>query len=290
MEMRKKHAVIVIFLQILFTMLFSVQVYGAKTVTTTTWTGPVNKTTTGTKTSTQTSTMSKKAAKTYSSSKTTCTSRRTYLASQTSKKKVIKSVTVMKTVTTKYTKGSKTKKVITKIVTTTKTMTYTAKTVKTTVYETGDQPDIDKIAPLADQILRDAFHQVGMKILINTGASSAGQTSMKNKTITLKKADDVVYHELGHFLSCMAGSYSSGSKFTSIYEEEKMKYTKSYSSYIRSSAAEYFAESYKDYILDRANLKATRPKTYAAIVEALSNLTPEMIAKQTALLNRFQWN
>jgi hypothetical protein len=129
-----------------------------------------------------------------------------------------------------------------------------------------------------------------MKILINTGASSAGQTSMKNKTITLKKADDVVYHELGHFLSCMAGSYSSGSKFTSIYEEEKMKYTKSYSSYIRSSAAEYFAESYKDYILDKANLKATRPQTYAAIVEALSKVTPEMIAKQKALIDKFKWN
>jgi hypothetical protein len=286
--MRKKRTVIL--LQILFTMLFSVQVYGAKTVTTTTWTGPVNKTTTSTKTSTKTTTMSKKAAKTYSTSKTSCTLRRTYLASQTSKKKVIKSVTVMTTVTTKYTKGSTTKKVITKAVTTTKAMTYTAKTVKTIVYETGDQPDIDTIAPLADSVLREAFHQVGMTVRINTDASYAGYTSIKDRTLTLKKADDVVYHELGHFLSCMAGSYSSGSKFASIYEAEKMKYTNSYYAYVRSSASEYFAESYKDYILDKANLKATRPQTYAAIVEALSKVTPEMIAKQKALIDKFKWN
>jgi uncharacterized membrane-anchored protein YjiN (DUF445 family) len=244
----------------------------------------VSKTAKKTKTSTKTTNM-KKASKKTSSSTTTNRSRKTSTASQTSKKKVVQQVTVTKKVTTKYTKGSKKKKVTTKTVTETKLTTYKAKTMTSVQYENGDQPSVDKIAPLADESVRDAFKELGMKILIKTDASYTGYTNMQEGMIILKKADDVVYHELGHFLSYIGGNYCTTEKFKIIYEEERMKYNQFNASYVRSTSYEYFAESYKDYLLDEDNLKATRPKTYEAIEECLSMVTPDTIAKQKYYLS-----
>ena len=38
--------------------------------------------------------------------------------------------------------------------------------------------------------------------------------------------------------------------------------------YVTQNASEYFAESVKDYILNNAALKSTRPQTYAAVQNA----------------------
>lgn len=280
--MRKKIAAMLMLF--LFVFLITIPASAEKAVTNTTWVSPVSKTIKKTKTSTKTTTMKTKAKKTTSSKKTN-KSKKTSTASQTSKKKVVKEITVTKTVTTKYTKGSKKAKVTTKTVTATTTTTYKAKTVTNIVYENGDQLDVNKIAPLADEVVRNAFQQVGMKMKINTGASYTGYTSMTQGVIILKRADEVVYHELGHFLSYMGGNYCTTEKFKEIYEEEKAKFTGYNSSYIRTTPYEYFAESYKDYVLNREELKNTRPKTYAAIVECLSKLTPETIAKQKYCLS-----
>jgi hypothetical protein len=175
--------------------------------------------------------------------------------------------------------------VTTKTVTQTKLTTYKAKKVTSVQYENGDQPDVDTVAPQADESVRDAFKEVGMKLLINTGASYTGCTNMREGVIILKNVDDVVYHELGHFLSYMGSNYCTTEKFKIIYEEEREKYTKFNSSYVKSTAYEYFAESYKDYILDQDNLKKTRPKTYEAIEECLSMITPDTVAKQKYYLS-----
>jgi hypothetical protein len=197
----------------------------------------------------------------------------------------VKAITVTKTVTTKYTKGSKKAKVTTKTVTATTTTTYKAKKVTNIVYENGDQLDVNKVAPLADEVVRNAFQQVGMKMRIDTGASYTGYTSMTEGVIILKKEDDVVYHELGHFLSYMGGNYCTTEKFKAVYEEEKARITGYNASYFQSTPYEYFAESYEDYVLNREQLRTSRPKTYAAIQECLSKLTPETIAKQKYCLS-----
>jgi hypothetical protein len=282
MRMRKK--ITAMLLLLVFVFLFTIPASAEKTVTSTTWVSPVTKTTQKTKTSTKTTTMKTKAKKTSNSTKTSKSSK-TNTARQTSKKKIVQEVTVTKKVTTKYTKGSKKKKVTTKTTTKTKLTTYKAKTVTSIQYETGDQPDVDEIAPQANESVRDAFKELGMKIEVNTGVSYTGYTNIKEGVIILKKVDDTIYHELGHFLSYICGNYCTTEKFKEIYNEERMKYNQFNSSYIRSTVYEYFAESYKDYLLDAENLERTRPRTYEAVKECLSEVTPDTVAKQKYYLS-----
>jgi hypothetical protein len=95
----------------------------------------------------------------------------------------------------------------------------------------------------------------------------------------LKKHDNTIYHELGHFLAFMAGNADTKSDFKEIYEAEKDQFTGVNKSYVTQSSSEYFAESYKDYVLDASALKSSRPKTYESIVAALAKVTDKQIEK-----------
>ena len=55
------------------------------------------------------------------------------------------------------------------------------------------------------------------------------------------------------------------------------------------NASEYFAESVKDYILNNASLKSSRPQTYAAVQNALNQITDAQIAKIQKIYGAF-WN
>ncbi len=50
-----------------------------------------------------------------------------------------------------------------------------------------------------------------------------------------------------------------------------------------------FAESVKDYILNNASLKSSRPQTYAAVQNALNQITDAQIAKIQKIYGAF-WN
>ena len=84
---------------------------------------------------------------------------------------------------------------------------------------------------------------------------------------------------MGHFLAFVAGNVDKRLDFASIYNEEKGKYAGTNTNYVTQNASEYFAESFKDYTLNASALQKSRPKTYQAIVSALSNVTSQQINK-----------
>lgn len=95
--------------------------------------------------------------------------------------------------------------------------------------------------------------------------------------IVIKKGSDarVLYHEIGHAYDAgAAGMYSTAhhDEFDKIYKAEMYKFRgfpdTSYS-HTRSTAEEYFAESFALYFLDRGKLKKYAPKTYAYMQKVL---------------------
>ena len=123
----------------------------------------------------------------------------------------------------------------------------------------------------------NAFNTLGMKLVVNPGVNYDGVFTAQTGTITVKAQNGTVYHELGHFLAFIAGNYDKSAKFAGVYSAEKGLYTEHNKAYVCSSPAEYFAESYCQYILANGELKASRPQTYAAIEEALSKVTDAQV-------------
>ena len=245
------------------------------------------KVTTDTKTSTKTSTkkvkLSTASKKSYSKSLPATTKK----SSKTVKKNnttTVKTDTTTKTaVTEKYTKNSKQKQVTTKVTTTVKTTT----TIKVAQAANTDPStlDIAKAAPKMDARVVDAYKTLGFVITVNPSVNYSGYFTAKGKSITLKKDDDTIYHELGHFLGFIAGNYDVTSEFAKIYAEEKAKYTGYNKSYVNQNSSEYFAESVRDYTLNPSALKSSRPKTFAAIETALSKVTSAQVNKMKIILS-----
>ena len=111
-----------------------------------------------------------------------------------------------------------------------------------------------------------------------------GHCDFVHSKIILQKADDVAYHEMGHFLGAAAHRYDGKKAWVEVYNAEKDKYVGYNKSYVTSSASEYFAESVKDYYLNRAALKKLRPRTYAAVEESLRLANEQKNIKFTMLL------
>ena len=99
----------------------------------------------------------------------------------------------------------------------------------------------------------------------------------------------IIFHELGHFLAFIAGNVDQSSAFASVYNSEKAKFTGYNKAYATQNAAEYFAESVKDYMLNGAALSSQRPNTYKAIQSALNTVTT---ARADAILKAYSsiWN
>ena len=148
---------------------------------------------------------------------------------------------------------------------------------------------ITQIAPLVSGNVTSAFQKLGFKIVINSGVSYSGLCDARTRTVTLKRADNTVYHELGHFVAFVAGNIDTSSAFQSIYNREKSLYTDYNKSYVLSSSSEYFAESYKNYILNPTQLKNSRPETYAAIENALSRVTDAQASRILSVYGAL-WN
>lgn len=137
---------------------------------------------------------------------------------------------------------------------------------------------VTQIAPAADKRVLNAFQKLGFQVVIQSGVPYSGLCDAQTRTITLKQADETVYHELGHFLAFVAGNIDTSAAFQQIFQNEKSKYTAYDKGYVLQNSAEYFAQSFRDYTENPAALKASRPQTYAAIQQALSRVTDAQVA------------
>ena len=244
-----------------------------------------------TRTSKSTSTkkvkMKKAAKKTYTKSlpATSTTSKK---VSETSNATVTTQTTVVKQITEKYTKKSKVKVVTTastttvKTTTTAKNATGTGATVVTTTNSNNSVKgaiDVGQYASKADSRVLTAYRTLGFTAEVNPSVSYSGYYDTRNRKITLRKVDDTIYHELGHFVAFISGNTDQTAQFKAIFEQEKALYTAFNKSYVTQNSAEYFAESFKEYTLNPAALKSARPKTYEAVKEAVDKFTDDRIAK-----------
>ena len=234
-------------------------------------------TTTKTKKKTKKIKMKKAAKKTYSKQGKTKTKKSTKKSSNA--KEITTTETVTETsVLNKYKKGSKVNTRVTTIKTT---------VTKTVVSKAADQKNeqqvtdtsVTSLASKVDSRVSSAWSTLGFSIVINPNVTYTGLFDARTRTITLKKADDTIYHELGHFLAFMAGNMDTSADFQAIFNREKSKYTAYNKAYVLSSSSEYFAESFKNYTLDPAGLSASRPETYAAMQSALAMLTSDQVSK-----------
>ena len=248
---------------------------------------PVVKTTTSKKTTTKKVKMKKAAAKTYTKElpATSTTSQKT---AQTSSASVVTKTTVVKKIEEKYTKKSKVK-VVTTVATTTVTTTTTAKAGASTGVNSATTAnnnsgvtgtvEVGQLAPKEDSRVLTAYRTLGFKVNVDPSVSYSGYFNARNRQITLKKANETIYHELGHFIAFIAGNVDTTSEFKTIYNQEKSLYTAYNKAYVTQNSSEYFAESAKEYVLNPGALKAARPKTYEAVRSAIESITDERIAK-----------
>mgnify|MGYP004532056643 FL=1 len=200
--------------------------------------------------------------------------------------------TVVTNATEKYTKKSKKKLVTSKITTTVQTTTTqqitvagenaasTAASGATSVKnQTRHEVNVASVADKMDNRVLAAFQQLGFKIFVDPSVNYSGYFAAKTRTIIMKEDDNSIYHELGHFLAFIAGNIDKTANFQSIFAAEKGNVTSFNKAYVTQNASEYFAESVKDYILNPASLKSSRPQTYAAVQNALNQITDTQIAR-----------
>lgn len=250
----------------------------------------VNKKTTKkvtTKTTTEKMKMAKKAKKTK-----TTTKKKTKNSAKTitnSKQKVQEKTKVVTTIKTKTKKNSKIKTTNTKVVTTVTTTTTmlpqkqyskpiaadqekTANT-KTEPAAKAGTYSVRSVAAAADPRVLNAFEKIGCKVVVNPSVAYSGCFDARSRTITLKKLDATVYHELGHFVEFVGGTSAVKQSIAEAYSAEKGKYTAANKAYVLQSSSEYFAESFKNYCENPVLLKQSRPRTYEAVVQALEATT-----------------
>ena len=246
---------------------------------------PKVNTQTSNSTSTKKVKMKKAATKTYTKTlpATSVTSKK---ISESSNATVVTQTTVVKKITEKYTKKSKVK-VVTTASTTTVTTTTTAKadisagTNTTAVSDNSVKGSIDvgQYASRADSRVLNAYRTLGFTAEVNPSVSYSGYYDTRNRKITLRKMDDTIYHELGHFVAFISGNTDQTAEFKAIFAQEKTLYTAVNKAYVTQNSAEYFAESFKEYTLNPTVLKSSRPKTYEAVKNAVDKFTDDRIAR-----------
>ena len=233
---------------------------------------------------------------------------------KTSKKKRTKKTATVQTVTettvqttekTSTKKKSKVQTIRTTVVTTVKTTTQTFGTTTTTTTNNAASGGastavsssgfaISKFSDIkghVDSKVYDAFVNLGFELKINSKLATTGVFSTKNHNIQLKRGQSsYLLHELGHFVSALKGrngkKIDQSSEFTRIYNEEKSAYVGNNKAYVTQDAAEYFAESFRDYTENPSALKSQRPETYSYISQMVSSLSSSDV---TAFRNAYGW-
>lgn len=253
--------------------------------------------------------LKKKAKKTAKSTKRSKKSKT--IKKENSKKKVATATTVLTTVVSATKKNSKVKTVTTTVETTVKTTTTnkpkkssseaaaSANTVTANTAAQSTSSDemqivsnvtVRSMAPRADANVLNAFENLEFKIEINPTSSYSGYFSVKAHNIILKKSSgDTIYHELGHFVGWLAGNVDTSSEFVAIYNKEKSALQSANYQYLTKSSAEYFAESYKDYVLSPQNLQSSRPQTYEFVKNAVSRITDARVTNIKSAYMKAYW-
>ena len=256
--------------------------------------------------------LKKKAKKTAKRTKRSKKSKT--IKKENSKKKVATATTVLTTVVSATKKNSKVKTVTTTVETTVKTTTtnkpkrssseaaasantVTANTAASAAQSTSSDEmqivsnvTVRSMAPRADANVLNAFENLEFKIEINPTSSYSGYFSVKAHNIILKKSSgDTIYHELGHFVGWLAGNVDTSSEFVAIYNKEKSALQSANYQYLTKSSAEYFAESYKDYILSPQNLQSSRPQTYEFVKNAVSRITDARVTNIKSAYMKAYW-
>ena len=256
--------------------------------------------------------LKKKAKKTAKSTKRSKKSKT--VKKENSKKKVATDTTVLTTVVTATKKNSKVKTVTTTVETTVKTTTTnkpkrsssevaasantaTANTTASAAQSTSSDEmqtvsnvTVRSMASRADANVLNAFENLEFKIEINPTSSYSGYFSVKAHNIILKKSSgDTIYHELGHFVGWLAGNVDTSSEFVAIYNKEKSELQSANYQYLTKSSAEYFAESYKDYVLSPQNLQSSRPQTYEFVKNAVSRITDARVTNIKSAYMKAYW-
>ena len=237
------------------------------------------KVTKSTKTTKSTKKISLKSAasKTYAQKGKTTTKKKT-TKTKSAKKTVTTETVTVTSITNNYKKGSKINTQVTTVKTTVTKTTVTNTAAPVTAPVTDGTVAVTQIAPAADKRVLNAFQKLGFQVVIQSNVPYSGLCDAETRTITLKQADETVYHELGHFLAFVAGNIDTSAAFQQIFQNEKSKYTAYDKGYVLQNSAEYFAQSFRDYTENPAALKASRPQTYAAIQQALSRVTDAQVA------------
>ena len=256
--------------------------------------------------------LKKKAKKTAKRTKRSKKSKT--IKKENSKKKVATATTVLTTVVSATKKNSKVKTVTTTVETTVKTTTtnkpkrssseaaasantVTANTAASAAQSTSSDEmhivsnvTVRSMAPRADANVLNAFENLEFKIEINPTSSYSGYFSVKAHNIILKKSSgDTIYHELGHFVGWLAGNVDTSSEFVAIYNKEKSALQSANYQYLTKSSAEYFAESYKDYVLSPQNLQSSRPQTYEFVKNAVSRITDARVTNIKSAYMKAYW-
>ena len=256
--------------------------------------------------------LKKKAKKTAKSTKRSKKSKT--VKKENSKKKVATDTTVLTTVVTATKKNSKVKTVTTTVETTVKTTTTnkpkrsssevaasantaTANTTASAAQSTSSDEmqtvsnvTVRSMASRADANVLNAFENLEFKIEINPTSSYSGYFSVKAHNIILKKSSgDTIYHELGHFVGWLAGNVDTSSEFVAIYNKENSALQSANYQYLTKSSAEYFAESYKDYVLSPQNLQSSRPQTYEFVKNAVSRITDARVTNIKSAYMKAYW-
>ena len=241
-------------------------------------------------------------------------STKTTTKKKTSKKKSTKKTATVQTVTettvqttekTSTKKKSKVQTIRTTVVTTVKTTTQTFGTTTTTTTNNAASVGastavsssgfaISKFSDIkghVDSKVYDAFVNLGFEFKINSALATTGVFSTKNHNIQLKRGQSsYLLHELGHFVSALKGrngkKIDQSSEFTRIYNEEKSAYAGNNKAYVTQDAAEYFAESFRDYTENPSALKSQRPETYSYISKMVSSLSSSDVK---AFRNAYGW-
>ena len=257
--------------------------------------------------------LKKKAKKTAKSTKRSKKSKT--VKKENSKKKVATDTTVLTTVVSATKKNSKVKTVTTTVETTVKTTTTnkpkrsssevaasantaTANTAASAAQSTSSDEmqivsnvTVRSMAPRADANVLNAFENLEFKIEINPTSSYSGYFSVKAHNIILKKSSgDTIYHELGHFVGWLAGNVDTSSEFVAIYNKEKSALQSANYQYLTKSSAEFFAESYKDYVLSPQNLQSSRPQTYEFVKNAVSRITDARVTNIKSAYMKAYWS
>lgn len=235
------------------------------------------------KTTTKKTKMAKKATK--SSTTTKKTTKQTNKTKSSKTQKVKTNTKIDTTVKTSTKKNSNVKTTQTQVVTTVTTTTQTfavsssssaaaaaTQTAQTSEAKSGTY-SVKSVAPVCDARVLNAYEKMGFKVIVNPSVSYSGCFDAAKRTITLRKLDSTVYHELGHYLEFIGGTSAVKQLINNAYNTEKSLYTASNKAYVLQNSSEYFAESFKNYCENPGALCQSRPKTYEAIVQALNNVT-----------------